>query len=333
MGPNRSVTASLRWVCCLLLLPQAAPAAISRYRLQVVRADGAASCPSGAELERDVVERLRRNPFAETGERGLEVVVQRVEGRWQARLYLRVDASEVDSVRLIESEETECAELGRAVALAVALAIAPDLPPEPKPIPVAPPPAPCPPPPPPPPLPKRTSLHGTASLRAVLSPNLLPIASGGGAARTLSPGGAVALTFRGDLFGATVGGLFFPTRELHSPDAKLGFGLTAGFASGCLWARLENPQIWSCIGARAGALHSVVYSPDPVQPGDRFWWAASSELGLRLSLFGRAFAEGGVAAIFPLVRHRFKVDAPLSPSYEQGPALVEGFLGVGLRLD
>jgi hypothetical protein len=283
-----------------------------------------------------VVERLRRDPFAESGERGLEVVIQRVEDRWQARLYLRVDASEADALRLIESEASDCAELGKAVALAVALAIAPDLPPESKPEPVALPPAPCPPPPPPPAplLPPRPTWHGAASLRAVLSPNLLPVAtSGAGAPRAMSPGGAVTLTFRGDLFGAAIGGLFFPTRELRSPDARLGFGLSAGFASGCLWARLENPQIWSCIGARAGALHTVVYSPDPVQPGDRFWWAASSELGIRQSLFGRAFAEGGVAAIFPLVRHRFKVDAPLSPSYEQGLALVEGFVGVGLRLD
>lgn len=322
--------APLRWACFLLLLAQTAPAASSRYRLQVVRAEGAASCPSAAQLEHDVVERLGRNPFAETGERGLEVVVQRVEAKWQARLYLRVDASEADAVRLIESDEEGCAELGKSIALAVALAIAPDLPPEPKPEPASPPPEPCPPPPPPP----RPTLHGAASLRAVLSPNLLPIATSGvGAPRAVSPGAGLTLTFRGDLFGAAFGGLFFPTRELVAPEAKLGFGLSAGFASGCLWARVENPQIWSCLGARFGALHSVVYSPDPVQPGDRFWWAASSELGLRLAIVGRVFAEGGVATVFPLVRHRFKVDAPLSPIYEQGPALVEGFVGVGLRLD
>lgn len=332
MGAAPKLTASLRWACLLLLVPQTAPAASSRYRLQVVRAEGAASCPSVAQLEHDVVERLGKNPFSMTSERGLEVVVQRAEGKWQARLYLRVDASEVDAVRLIESDAAECAELGKSVALALALAIAPELPPEPQAEPAPPPPEPCPPP--ALPLPPPATWHGAASLRAVLSPYLLPIAiSGEGAPRTASLGGAVTLTFRGDLFGAAIGGLFFPTRELRTPDARLGFGLTAGFASGCLWARLENPQIWSCIGARAGALHSVVYSPDPVQPGDRFWWAASTELGLRLLLPGRAFAEGGLAAIFPLVRHRFKVDAPLSPIYEQGPALVEGFVGVGLRLD
>jgi hypothetical protein len=70
-----------------------------------------------------------------------------------------------------------------------------------------------------------------------------------------------------------------------------------------------------------------------VQPGDRFWWAASSELGARQHLFGRAFIEVGIAAVFPLVRHRFQVDASPEPVYEQGPALVEGFAGFGLRLD
>lgn len=328
------MTAPLRWACFCLLLAQAAQAAGSRYRLQVVRADGAASCPSTAQLEHDVVERLGRDPFSETGERGLEVVIQRAEGKWQARLYLRVDASEADAVRLIESDAQDCAELGKSVALAVALAIAPDSSPTtPKPEPASPPPVPCPPPPPPAP-PPAPSWHGAASLRAVLSPNLLPIATGGvGAPRAVSPGVGLSLTFRGELFGVALGGLFFPTRELEAPDAKLGFGLSAGFASGCLWARVESPQIWSCLGARFGALHSVVYSPDPVQPGDRFWWAASSELGVRLDLVGRVFAEGGAVAVFPLIRHRFKVDAPLSPIYEQGPALVEGFVGVGLRLD
>jgi hypothetical protein len=168
----------------------------------------------------------------------------------------------------------------------------------------------------------------------VLSPNLLPIATSGvGGSRKLSPGGALAVTVRGDLFGAAFGAVLFPSRELEARGAKLGFGLSAAFASGCLWARVENPQIWSCIGARAGAMHTVVYSPEPVQPGDHFWWAASSELGLRLHLFGRSFIEGGVSAIFPLVHHRFTVDAPLAPSYEQGLALAEGFLGLGLRLD
>jgi hypothetical protein len=74
------------------------------------------------------------------------------------------------------------------------------------------------------------------------------------------------------------------------------------------------------------------------------WWAASSELGLRQHFFGRAFLELGAAAVFPLARYRFDVDASSTQAgasapagartvYEQGAAAVEGFVGVGLRLD
>lgn len=315
-------------VLATLLTPAAALAQSTTYRLQVVRADGAGSCPSALQIEREVTRRLGRDPFADEGERGVDIVMSRSETGWQAKLYLRVDASDSDQARLIESEAEGCAELGKSVALAVALAISPELPPEvaPKVEPVCPP-APLPPAPPP-----KPSLHGEASLRLLVSPNLLP---------TSSLGAALAVTLRGDLVGASFGGIFYPESELQSADAHVGFGVSAAFASGCLWARTHDPQVWSCIGARAGALHSVVYDPRPEQPGDHFWWAASSELGLRQHLFGRAFLEAGAAAVFPFVRHRFRVEAsggaaspaPTRTVYEQGPAVVEGFVGLGLRLD
>lgn len=320
---------ALAWAALLTALgaPTAAHAAGATYRLQLVRADGAGSCPSALQIERDVTQRLGRNPFSDEGERGIDIVLSRTETRWQANLYLRIDVSDSDQARLIESEAADCAELGKSVALAVALAISPELPPEvpPKLEPV------CPPLPPPPPPPK-PSLHGEASLRLLFSPNLLP---------TRSLGTALAVTLRGELVGASLGGIFYPESELQSADAHVGFGVSSAFASGCLWARVHDPQVWSCIGARVGALHSVVYDPRPEQPGDHFWWAASSELGLRQHLLGRAFLEAGAAAVFPFVRHRFQVDAsrggasptPTRTVYEQGPAVVEGFVGVGLRLD
>ncbi len=318
---NRS---SLVWIGVWFLLgvPRLALADDSTYRLQVVRADGAGSCPSASVIEHEVAQRLGRNPFSDTGERGIEVMLQRTEAKWLAKLYLRIDAGDVDSARLIESDAADCEELGKSVTLAVALAIAPELPPTPepapKPEPVCPPALPLPAPPPP------STLHGEVSLRALFSPNLLPHSS---------VGTSLAVTLRGELVGASFGALFYPESELHSARAHLGFGVSAGFASGCLWARVREPQVWSCIGARVGALHSVVYAPEPERPGDRFWWAASSELGLRQHFLGRAFFELGAAAVFPLLRHRFEVDASSNPVYEQGPAVVEGFAGLGLRLD
>lgn len=304
--------------------PHVARAAESTYRLQVVRADGAGSCPSASVIEHDVAQRLGRNPFSDAGERGIEVMLEHTDSKWTAKLYLRIDAGDVDSVRLIESEAADCTELGKSVTLAVALAIAPELPPPPPP-PAPPPPLLCPPPPPPEPAPPpKTTLHGEASLRALFSPNLLPHDAFGT---------SLTVTVRGDLVGASFGGLFYPESKLQIARAQLGFGISAAFASGCLWARVRDPQVWSCIGARAGALHSVVYAPQPERPGDRFWWAASSELGLRQHFLDRAFVELGAAAVFPLLRHRFEVDASPSPVYEQGPAVVEGFAGLGLRLD
>ena len=308
-----------------VLLALAAPRlalAESSYRLQVVRADGAGSCPSALQIERDVAQRLGRNPFSDQGERGIDVLLARSDNKWVAKLYLRIEASDTDAARSIESDAADCSELGKSVALAVALAIAPELPPAPPPQPE--PACPPPPPPPPPPLPERPSLHGAAAVRLLFSPNLLPKSS---------LGTSLSVTLRGDLVGANFGGIFYPESQLRTADAHLGFGVSAAFASGCLWARVQDPQVWSCIGARVGALHSTVYAPVPERPGDHFWWAASSELGVRQHLWGRAFLELGAAAVFPLLRHRFQVDASSAPVYEQGPAVVEGFVGLGLRLD
>ena len=327
MGAESRITANRSslvgaFLLAALALPRGAHAleAESSYRLQVVRADGAGTCPSASQIERDVEQRLGRNPFSVQGERGIDVLLSRTETQWVAKLYLRIDASETDAARSIESDAPDCAELGKSVALAVALAIAPELPPkpEPPPEPACPPPAPFVPP------PEKPSLHGAASARLLYSPNLLP--SG-------SLGAALSVTLRGELVGANFGGIFYPESQLKTADAHLGFGVSAAFASGCLWARVQDPQVWSCIGARVGALHSAVYSPLPERPGDHFWWAASSELGLRQHFLGRAFLELGAAAVFPLVRHRFQVDASSSPVYEQGPAVVEGFVGLGLQLD
>jgi hypothetical protein len=322
------------WVGCAaatLGTPGAAHASGSSYRLQVARADGAGSCAAASDIERDVSQRLGRNPFSDEGERGIDVVLERSDGRWLAKLYLRVDASDADAARLIESDAADCAELGKSVALAVALAIAPELlaepVPQPKPEPV------CPPPPRVVAAPPKASLHSAASLRLLFSPNALP---------HRSFGSALSVSLRGDLVGANFGGFFYPESEVQQAGAHLGFGISAAFASGCLWARTSDPQVWSCIGARAGLLHAVVYTPEPNRPGDHFWWAASSELGLRQRLFGRIFFELGAAAVFPLLRQRFEVEA--SPTavgnpaatrlvYEQGPAVVEGFLGLGLHLD
>lgn len=314
---------SLVWAClaAAAVTPRSAVALGSSYRLQVVRADGAGTCDSASVIARDVSRRLGRDPFSDEGERGIDIVLSRSETKWVAKLYLRVDATEADAARLIESEAPDCSELSKSVALAVALAIAPDLPPPPPP-----PPEPtCPPPPPPPaPPPPNPSLHGAAAVRLLYSPNLLP---------KQALGTAVSVTLRGDRVGANVGGIFYPESELRTAAAHLGFAVSAAFASGCLWGRTANPEIWSCIGGRAGVLHSVVYSPRPERPGERLWVAGTGEVGIRQRLFDRLFMEVGVAAIFPLLRHRFRIDASSSPVYEQGPAAAEGSLGLGLRLD
>lgn len=314
-------------LACAGALVAAAPGARAEaagYRLELVRAEGTGSCPSASALELDVTQRLGRNPFSASAEHGIEIVLEREGSTWRARLYLRVDDSNEDHARVLESQAPDCSELGKSVALAVALALGLELPPAPPPPPPPEEPA-CPPP--APPAPPRSSLHGAASLRAVLSPHLLPSATAGA---------SLSVTLRGDLFGIHVGGSFYPQSTLESAGARLGFGLSTASLSGCLWARQQDPQLWSCLGAQLGALHTVVYSPEPSNPGDRLWSAASSELGVRQTLVGRAFVEAGATAIFPFVRHRFAVASPEGTSrvaFEQRGAIVEAFLGFGLRVD
>jgi len=326
---RRSLACSLS-----LLVTAVASSALAQddaYRLQLVRGDGAGSCPSAISIQREVTRRLGRDPFSDTAERGIEGTLERADDKWRARLFLRIDPMGADAARIIESDSADCAELGKAVALAIALAIAPELPPLPPP----PPPvqAPCPePPPPPPPPPPKPSLHGAVALRGVFSPNLLPKSAFGT---------ALSVSFRGDLLGANVGAAFFPEQEREHGGARLGFGLSSAFASGCLWARTQSPQVWSCLGAQVGALHSVVYEPRPTSPGDHSWWSAASELGVRQALAGRAFIELGVAAVFPFVRHRFAVSSQgmdagtTTPdiAFQQGLAIGEGFFGLGVELD
>jgi len=319
---------TLAMALAFVLAAPAAGASGSKYRLQIVRAEGAGSCASAQWVQEDVTRRLGRNPFGDDGERGIEIVLERTDTLWRARLYLRIDPNEPEAARVIESDASDCSELGKSVSLAVALAIAPDLPPvEPKPAP--PPEPPCPPEPPPavvapPPMPIPSSLHGEISARGLWSAGLLP---------RRSAGVELGVTFHGDLLGAHFGGFFYPEQRLRSGTAELGFGLTAAFASACLWARREQPAVWSCLGAQAGALHTVVYSPAPEGPGDRFWSAGSLELGIRQQVLGRLFVEAGALAVFPFTRHRFIIDEPSTPVYEQGAAAIEGFGGIGLRID
>jgi hypothetical protein len=194
---NRS-TLVVGCLLAALFAPRSALAAGASYRLQVVRADGAGSCASASLIERDVSQRLGRNPFSDEGERGIDIVLSRTETKWVAKLYLRIDTSDADAARVIESDAPDCSELSKSVTLAVALAIAPDLPPAPEPR-VEPP---CPPPVPvaaPPPPPSKPTLHGAAALRVLYSPNLLP---------TRSVGTSLSVTLRGDLLGANFGAVF-----------------------------------------------------------------------------------------------------------------------------
>jgi hypothetical protein len=324
---------SLAWASALLVAAPTVCAEESGYRLQLVRAEGTGSCPTASALEQDVTQRLGRNPFSATAEHGIEIVLERDASKWRARLYLRIADGQEDSARVLESDAADCSELGRAVTLAVALALAPELPASPPqtspelpaspPLevasePIAPPVEP----------PQPRSLHGAAALRALGSPNLLPRAAFGA---------ALSVTVRGELIGLHLGAAFYPQQELERDGARLAFGLSSAQLAGCLWARRSDPELWSCIGAQVGALHTVVYSPQPTSPGDRVWAAASSELGLRQGLGERLFVEAGATGIFPFVRNRFAIGGGLGDSarvvFEQRGAIVEGFAGLGFRLD
>jgi hypothetical protein len=327
-------------------------------RLSWVRSATAASCPDAGHVEADVERRLGWSPFVRGAgaAESIEATVGRDSDVWRAAIELRAaDGSSLGS-RNVESPAASCASLAAAAGLAIALMIEPLLPPEsqaaPAPVTVAPTPTK-----PPSTTPATnpdattdpdaegeaaTSTHhransaisdGSFSLGAVGVSGVLPRFALG-----VTLAGSVRVV---DHLYVAASATVLPEQHAragaNAPNAPadVGFGMTLGAIGPCyrvpLAARLS---IASCASLLLGSMQVIVNNPEPVAPGSRPWWGAST--GLRLGWNpGRFDLALGIDALGHFKRRSYRVEQAQvldsAVSFVEPAAAIAGslLLGVG----
>lgn len=313
------------------------------FRLSWVRGEGAGSCPDVRALEARVAERLGRNPFSDAAAQSIEGSVALDKSELKAELRVRDSGGIARGAREIRAQGTDCVELADAVVLAVALAIDPNAalggpantaaprPPAPPPPPLAPneppalaacPPARCPAPPSCPearcPEPRFPNMALTA--RALLGAGMLP---------ELAPGAAVAGELGGPRVRGTLGMLYFP--EVSTSDELYSFGLTAASLGAVVAWPVGGGFEFSALGElELGTIHAVVFDTEPVDPGDRPWFAGA--LGPRVAFAGLAplRLELGANLVVPFVRPEFEVRGIAGPVFQSSAVGGVFYFGLGV---
>jgi hypothetical protein len=221
----------------------------SGARFSWVRAEGADACPAVDEVAAQVTQLLGRDPFHTPASQEIEALVERVDGRWRARLYLRAEDHALTGTREIVDEAPGCEALATAVALAVALGIDPTTRP---PVPVV---APAPRALPPAPRPVR---------RVIVRPSRGgAVALGFHAQVGLAPGSQYGVELSAEPWAADrlrlrVGAIFLPEARATRPNGDVAFGGTALSLSGCFdVARGARATLSTCAIVVAGAVHAV----------------------------------------------------------------------------
>jgi hypothetical protein len=256
---------------------------------------------------------------------------------------MRSADGQLAGVRHLSSDATDCAALDAAAALVIALAVDPEAALRPAPAvdvrsPDAEPLATdirAPSPPPSAPLAAEALAPGNATVdggqrppsaeltgRALMGAGLLPQASAGLGISTEM----VALR---SLY-ATVGAVYWP--EARTPAGDVAFGLTAGWAGGCWRSDGARAGLSLCAKLMAGAIHSVVFTLEPAEPGDRLWAGGALSSQARVRVFGRVVAELGIEGIAPMTRAPFLVRGRSAPVFQEGPIAGVAFAGLGLTI-
>ena len=362
LGIGRALPAA-RWLlgaaaALLATTPSQAQAQRSepRYALSWVRGEGAAQCPSGRELSREVERRLGRAIFDVAAERSLEVQVDRENGSYHSRVYVRaVDGRAIGS-RALESDEPSCTPIFQATVLAVALvldaeaesardpssAVAAFAPvtheaqdqtqsPPPARAPAGPPPASrlpsapsaIPETTPAPPAEERARTAVAVSARAALTGSLVPSTSAG-----------LALHFSarpGTRWGLALGALFVSPGHARTAEGEIEIGLTAATLAATFdAARTSRARLVLEAGAWAGALQAAVLRPSPTDSGPFPFLALDVGARAEFALSRVMFVEIGAAGALPLVRQGFLVSGVEQPLLWREPALAGlGFFGLG----
>lgn len=297
-----------------------------------VRGEGAASCASASDLQREVSRRLGYSPFTGPAHLFLEGIVQRSDEGWTVKLFKRDDSGTLDGVRELASPAPDCQALGDAIALAVALAIDPTA-------------ALAPPPP-------ETDVDVDAAepvtpAADVQAPELVPaptpapatslrVSLGAAAAYKLVPGWGFGgqITIDGPITRAlrwSGSVLYMPEQIAERDDARFGVGLTKVGLGLCLGTRSNRVSIDGCGHIDVGGLHVVVYDPTPTAPGDRVYVGASLTVRGGLRVWRRLWLGVTLGTSIPFVDYDFRVDG--QPEEVFSPSPVAPFGGLELVVD
>ena len=139
------------------------------------------------------------------------------------------------------------------------------------------------------------------------------------------------------LWGLRISAGFLPEQRRSVPGGEVAFGLTFGAVGVCYDARVRRQvTLGACGSVMAGAFHTVVFDPIPVDPGQRLWAAASAGLRLELWPWSNAGIDAGAELFVPFARHEYVI-ARASPGSSPSSVFAEpavgflGRLGMGLR--
>jgi hypothetical protein len=278
-------------------------------RLGWTRALNAESCPEASVIEADVTRRLGVDPFSPDAPGSIDVSVAHERGEWTAVIEDRTAGGPPGGPpagsRVVTSAAESCESLALAVGLAVALMIRERSSTEPvevkKPVPTGPPPlAPA-----EPHCPREPSCdegrHVALFANAVAAFGVLPRASFGAA---LS--GRIPLADQASLVASLT---LLPEQRTGDDSGDSAFGATFGGLAGCFDSSAVGPLRFSgCAAVLLGALHVVVWTPSPVEPGASFWGAAALGARADWTPMTPIHLLGGADALVPFERRTYVVE-------------------------
>ena len=145
----------------------------------------------------------------------------------------------------------------------------------------------------------------------------------------------------GDRAQLRLSALYLP-EKVASHEGRLGYGLTALEAGGCLQDRTRHWVTFGCVGFGLGGVHVVVYDPAPRKPDDRLWSAFRFEAGAAVQIAGPVWVEARLFDLVALQRWAFQVvqlkdgvqtESPSPVAFEQKWPMPGAALGLGLHFD